>query len=62
MIDSKGQLKLIDLGTAKVLDNQNGIRRTFTKLGTPHYMAPEIFKGKGYGLMVDIWSIGKLSS
>ena len=39
MIDSNGYLHLIDLGTAKILDNSN---RTFTVLGTPHYMAPEI--------------------
>ena len=58
MIDEKGYLKLIDMGTAKTLKSKNGINKTFTLLGTPHYMAPEILKGKGYGLQVDLWSIG----
>jgi cGMP-dependent protein kinase len=58
MIDEKGYLKLIDMGTAKILKSENGIARTFTILGTPHYMAPEILKSKGYGLNVDLWSIG----
>ena len=60
MIDEKGYLKLIDMGTAKVLRNENGSTRTFTILGTPHYMAPEILKSKGYGLNVDLWSVGML--
>jgi cGMP-dependent protein kinase len=59
MIDDKGYLKLIDMGTAKILKSDSGVGKTFTILGTPHYMAPEILKGKGYGLVVDLWSIGK---
>ena len=39
MIDGNGYLHLIDLGTAKILGDN---KRTFTVLGTPHYMAPEI--------------------
>jgi len=58
MINELGQLKLIDMGTAKILQTKKGICRTFTILGTPHYMAPEILLGKGYGLLVDLWSIG----
>jgi cGMP-dependent protein kinase len=46
MVDSKGYIKLIDMGTAKNLKNKSG--RTFTIIGTPHYMAPEIIRGKGY--------------
>ena len=42
MINEKGDLRLIDMGTAKVLKAKQGMSRTFTILGTPHYMAPEI--------------------
>ena len=56
MVDSKGYIKLIDMGTAKLLNKNN--LRTFTMLGTPHYLAPEVLTGKGYSLSVDFWSIG----
>jgi cGMP-dependent protein kinase len=39
MVESNGYLKLIDMGTAKQLKQNNGFR-TFTIIGTPHYMAP----------------------
>ena len=56
----KGYLKVIDLGTAKLLKGKHGVgNRTFTIIGTPHYMAPEIICGKGYNCLVDLWSIGK---
>ena len=53
MIDSKGYIKLIDFGTAKILTDY-----TNTVIGTPHYIAPEILQGKGYSLSVDFWSVG----
>ena len=49
-------MKLIDMGTAKFLKGKGG--KTFTIIGTPHYMAPEIITGKGYNYSVDLWSIG----
>lgn len=52
----KGFMKLIDMGTAKFLKGKGG--RTYTIIGTPHYMAPEILTGKGYSYSVDLWSIG----
>ncbi|CAK82587.1 unnamed protein product (macronuclear) [Paramecium tetraurelia] len=58
MVDEKGFLKLIDLGTAKIIKGKQGIIRTYTIIGTPHYMAPEIICGKGYNCLVDLWSIG----
>lgn len=53
MVDLAGYPKLIDFGTAKIIDD-----RTFTLVGTPHYMAPEIIKGTGYSFAADIWSMG----
>merc|ERR550525_690618 len=56
MLDSQGYLKLIDFGTAKKLERSS--LRTFTMVGTPHYMAPEVMRGKGYGTEVDVWALG----
>ena len=53
MLDSKGYMKLIDFGTAKIMNDF-----TSTVIGTPHYMAPEILNGRGYSFSCDYWSIG----
>ena len=53
MIDEAGYPKLIDFGTAKIIEN-----RTYTVLGTPHYMAPEVINGTGYSIEADYWSLG----
>lgn len=61
MVDNKGLVKLIDMGTAKVIKETKGNfmqNRTFTIIGTPHYMSPEVLAGKGYSFMADLWSIG----
>lgn len=54
LLDAQGYLKLIDFGCCKKMAKS----RTFTLLGTPHYMAPEVIIGKGYSLSVDLWSLG----
>ena len=48
IIDDDGYPKLIDFGISKIL---NG--RTYTIVGTPHYMAPEVITGKGYSFFAD---------
>eukprot|EP00917_Polyrhabdina_sp_WS-2016_P013079 GHVP01028777.1.p1 GENE.GHVP01028777.1~~GHVP01028777.1.p1 ORF type:complete len:610 (-),score=74.46 GHVP01028777.1:71-1900(-) len=53
LLDNQGFIKLIDFGCAKKLHG-----RSYTLVGTPHYMAPEVILGKGYGLTVDIWAFG----
>lgn len=49
---------MIDFGVSKQLKSLYTYPRTFTVIGTPHYMAPEIIQGKGYSFFVDLWSIG----
>lgn len=56
MLDHQGYIKLIDFGIAKKICKEQ--RKTFTMIGTPHYMAPEIIRGHGYGTEVDVWSFG----
>merc|ERR1719327_1206567 len=56
MLDAQGYLKLIDFGISKKLEE--GKTKTYTMIGTPHYMAPEVMRGHGYGTEVDIWSLG----
>ena len=53
LVDGQGYLKLIDFDTACRVQE-----RSYTIAGTPHYMAPEMIKGNGYGLAVDCWSLG----
>lgn len=49
-----GDYKLGDFGIAKTVEKiSNG-----TKIGTPEYMAPEVYHEKPYGSSVDIYSLG----
>lgn len=53
IIDEFGYPKLIDFGSAKFLED-----RTYSIVGTPHYMAPEIFTMAGHSYSVDLWALG----
>lgn len=44
------------MGVAKIMKDK--ANRTFTFLGTPMFVAPEIIQGGGYDKNVDLWSIG----
>lgn len=59
MVDSDGYLKLINMAVAKKVSKEGKyLSKTYTIIGTPHYMAPDIILGKGYNNMVDLWSLG----
>jgi cGMP-dependent protein kinase 1 len=53
VIDMQGYPKLVDFSCAKYIQG-----RTYTLIGTPHYVAPEVITGHGYGIAADYWSLG----
>merc|ERR1712029_1240586 len=56
VLDSKGFMKLVDFGFAKVVDSG----KTFTFCGTSDYLAPEMILSKGHDYAVDYWALGVL--
>lgn len=59
IVTTQGSLVLHSLSVAKrVKKEQREWGRTYTIIGTPHYMAPDIILGRGYSNMVDLWSLG----
>lgn len=53
IIDGDGILKLIDFGLSKKVKDY-----TYTIIGSPFFMAPEVLKGQGYSHSCDYWSVG----
>jgi len=49
-------VKVADFGFCKKMSSSNEL--TFTMVGSPIYMAPEILKGFPYNIKADIWSLG----
>lgn len=49
-------IKIADFGFCKKMSSSNEL--TFTMVGSPIYMAPEILKGYPYNIKADIWSLG----
>lgn len=48
-------MKVIDFGTAQSFNPNQGMNSI---IGTPFYMAPEIFIQRRYDEKCDIWSLG----
>ena len=56
LFSADGEIKITDMGYACALSKQR-IQRD-TKLGTLHWVAPEIMQDKHYSVAVDIYSFG----
>ncbi|MCR5011631.1 MAG: serine/threonine protein kinase [Lachnospiraceae bacterium] len=54
-VSANGDFKLGDFGISRIVAKSNGAS---TKVGTPDYMAPEVYKGDSYDNSVDIYSLG----
>ena len=59
MWDRFGEVKLMDLGVAKIVGEETGLTLTGVALGTPNYMSPEQVKGcSDIDCRADIYSLG----
>jgi len=56
LIDQYNNIKLIDFGLSKILNNYMKYTKSF--VGTPLYMSPELFKNVLYDSKIDIWALG----
>ncbi|XP_011307396.1 cGMP-dependent protein kinase, isozyme 1 [Fopius arisanus] len=54
LLDSRGYAKLTDFGTSKRI----GPYKTWSFVGTPEYMPPEIILEEGHDRAADYWSLG----
>lgn len=65
LVDSSGQVKLLDFGVAKLLDDTGATQDTaLTQLGgralTPQYASPEQIAGQPLGTASDVYALGVL--
>jgi len=56
LLNTKGQCKLADFGISKPFENSMNAGKTV--IGTPYWMAPEIFTDGKHNTKCDIWSLG----
>jgi len=57
MISKDFTIKICDFGLAKTLDTLRTVSGTYG-IGTPMYLAPELWNDLPYSYKVDVWSVG----
>jgi serine/threonine protein kinase len=59
LIDENWNVKLCDFGLSRLKNNKKN-KKGNIRVGTPHWMAPEILKGEKYECESDVYSFGIL--
>ena len=57
LLDYKGHIKITDFGLSKVGLENPGRDKTYSFVGTPEYLAPEIIMENGHDKAADWWSL-----
>ena len=55
LMDDEGHICLADFGMAKQLKEGE---KTYSVVGTPEYLSPEIVDGEGHSFPADWWALG----
>ena len=55
LLDYNYNIKIADFGISKIIRRCN---KSYTVVGTPYYMCPELIENKVYNKKVDVWALG----
>ena len=58
LVDTAGQVKLLDFGIAKLLEPDAASTQTAMRMFTPEYAAPEQVRGERMSTAVDVYALG----
>ncbi|WP_082119226.1 serine/threonine-protein kinase [Saccharothrix sp. ST-888] len=58
MITDAGEVRVLDFGIARLESRSTGLTSTGTVIGSPHYLAPERWRGEDSGGRSDLYAVG----
>lgn len=58
MVNGSESIRIVDFGLSTMFDPDDTGPQLRDKVGTAHFMAPEILSDKSYNSKVDMWALG----